>query len=311
MNLENYDYVDPHLYANKLQIIARNPKVIKLPKYIQKLIFSKKILDISNQNDCAKIFIQTLYLQNIRSSTISKYFHIIKPLLFPDTTIIPNSMVFDRNTVAQSRGIGFDKIDKLIEYTKETQSIYKWPILLAFHTGLRLSEISQFRASHILMLLDHENKIPINRKNNLEWTVVYYEEFNNFIHHLRNNVYQENCNFFISNKVDTLLFDVSSQTLHYKIKEFYSLANNGEISPKGFGFHIFRYYIGSKLISENKLDIAQIFLGHKSIKTTERYIKYDNSMHLKKIEQINKNSKFYKDINTTLELLHKKPILKI
>ena len=74
------------------------------------------------------------------------------------------------------------------------------------------------------------------------------------------------------------------------------LANNNTRVPYGFGIHAFRYYIGTKLVEQGNIDMAQIFLGHKNQKTTRRYIVYDKSRLDGKLREINKTNELYKEI---------------
>lgn len=303
MNLDTYDVVNVQAYTDKLSILSNTPNSIKLPKYIKNIIHTHKLLEIDDVDERAKFFIQLMYRQKLRGTTITRYFNVLKPILFKGSSIVPNSMVFDRIAILspQMRGVNFDLVDKMIKYIIDLPeiNIYKWSILIAFYTGLRSSEILQFKASHILSLLKRDAIISITRKNNVEWKVVYYTEFINFIVRLRNAFIKE-CDFYETNKVDILLFPISSQIMHFKIKQYYRDANNGELPPCGFGFHIFRYYIGSKLALTNKLDIAQRFLGHKHQKTTEKYIRYNNVQKQEELNSINNKSNFYYNINRQL-----------
>ncbi|QLI62415.1 Integrase [Dikerogammarus haemobaphes nudivirus] len=300
--LENMDIVIPEMYEKKIQGLQIKPKSIRLPKYIQILLRDNKINDIENDDDRARLFIKLLFKQKLRGSTINKYYQILKPTLFPTTTVIPNSMVFDQasNSSAQMRGSNFQQIDLLISYVRKLDDkiYYKWSILFALYTGLRSSEVIQLKPSHLLLLLQKSETIPIIRKNNNSWKVLYYSEFEEFIKEITKH-FQEAIDFYTQYNVDVVLFNFTTQALHYKLKEYCTLANNGVAPPCGFGLHIFRYYVASKLAKE-KLDVAQIFLAHKNKKTTERYIRYNNLQKEQELETINQKSELYKNVNIKL-----------
>ena len=93
--------------------------------------------------------------------------------------------------------------------------------------------------------------------------------------------------------------------MHSKLQEFYILANNGKPPPTGFGMHIFRYYAATKFVQNIEggkgIRVAQLFLGHKNIKTTEIYTKVYLNSYNTRLKAINNNHSFYSKINKTLE----------
>ena len=298
--------IDPIAYKNKVSLMSKKPRTTIIPNYVQKLIIEKALRDIKDENLRAQTFLKQMFIMKIRGSTIARHFKIIKPILFPNTTILPNSMAFDNQKSPQNKVPNLKNVDNLIEYIKSTKSKYKWPMLLALYTGLRLREVIQLKASHVIMLAKKQEIIPINRKNNNNWNVIYYDIFEDFVNHLRQITFKEECDFYLHSNVDSFVFqNISTSSLHIKIHEFYSLANGGRLPPTGFGMHIFRYYAAMKLVQSikgsNGTKVAQMFLGHKNIKTTEIYTKVDLNSYTDRLKAINNSNSFYSKINKTLK----------
>lgn len=296
-----HEIINVDMYQKKIRALKIKPKTI-IPKYIKTILATNKINDLENDNEKARLFIMLLFKRKLKGSTIKRYYNIFKPTLFPTTTIIPNSMVFDKASDAkpQMRGSNFNQVEKLIDYVENLDDSinYKWVILLALYTGLRSHEALQLKTSNLIQLSKQNKTVDIIRKNNNIWKVLYYDEFLKFLELLLDN-YKKEMNFYIENSVDINIFNFTSQALHYKLKEYYSHANKGSIAPMGFGLHIFRYFIASKLATK-KLDVAQIFLAHKNIKTTEKYIRYNDSQKELELNEINKKNDLYKNINEQL-----------
>lgn len=305
MNLQDYNVIDIDAYNNKINVLNFKPNSVNLPKYIRTIIHDNNLKDVEDVDERAKLFIKLLYNQKLNGTTVMKYFNKIKPILFPNTTIIPNCMVFDKSINdenVQMRGVNFSQVQNMINYiiTLDDSVIYKWAILFAYYTGLRSSEVMQLKNSHIIELLNGKSVLNIKRKNGVEWEVLYYDEFVNFIKNLR-KVFKKECDFYIESKIEIIIFNFTNITLHNKLKQYYIFANDGQPPPLGFGIHVFRYYVGSKLaINTNKLDISQKFLGHKKIQTTEKYIRYNNVQKQKELDVAIEQSSFYSDINNIL-----------
>ena len=287
--------LDSEAYQRRIKLMKNRPKKLNIPNYIQTIIVETRLYDIDDHDERAKTFLRRLYRFKYRSSTIAKHFYRLKPLLFPTTQIIPNSMVFDNKRGILQRVPDFDAITNLVNFLNETTLDGKWPILLAFYTGLRLSEISELKASHITQLLEHKEIIALSRKGNTEWVVVYFSEFDEFIKKLYTQ-YKELCDYYQKTNIDQYVFNTSSRLIHYNITKYYMIANNNTRAPYGFGIHAFRYYIGTKLVEQGNIDMAQIFLGHKYQKTTKRYIVYDKSRLDGKLKEINKTNELYREI---------------
>lgn len=299
-----FDTIDVASYNERILLLTKNYRLLNLPFYIKNLIFKSNLLALTDDNARAELFIRALFLQKIKSATIARHFQNVRTWLFPQTTVIPNSMVFDQHATApQMRGINFDEVKKLIDFLHETANHDKWPMLFCFYTGLRVSEVLQLKMSHIVQLLAFNERIKIHRKNNQEWNVFYYETFNNFVLTYKQQ-HIESFTAYVEKDFDSFCFRTCPQTLHYKIHDFYRKANDGQNPPKGFGFHIFRYYVASNLINNRELEIAQKFLGHKSSRTTERYIRYNDRRKQKELESVNQKSQVYKQITQRLSKNH-------
>ena len=70
--------------------------VTYIPKYVYKLLNEINKNDNMSQNDQSKLKLSHMYKLKIRGKTMKDYFKIIKPQYFPNTTIQPNELAFDK-----------------------------------------------------------------------------------------------------------------------------------------------------------------------------------------------------------------------
>ena len=277
-------------------------------KYIPKYVY--RLLDEINKNDMTQnqqteVFLSHMYKMKLRGKTINDYFKIIKPKYFPEATIIPDELAFDKLKPPQNRNVNFKAFDNLIKYifALDNENKFKWPLLFCYYTGLRLNELFQIKPIHLIMLTNKEKTIPIIRKKGERWNVLYYEIFENFINQLRHFIFKYECD----NNVDYLILfkNISKWFLNEKMKIFYIIANDGLTPRLGFGIHLFRYYIATKLCSEIKgtkgINLAQLFLGHKNVRSTIGYIKLDVDIYNSNFINLNTQNKFYKNIYKIVE----------
>ena len=103
--------IDPIAYKNKVSLMSKKPRTTIIPNYVQKLIIEKALRDIKDENLRAQTFLKQMFIMKIRGSTIARHFKIIKPILFPNTTILPNSMAFDNQKSPQNRVPNLKNID--------------------------------------------------------------------------------------------------------------------------------------------------------------------------------------------------------
>ena len=252
-------------YENRTKLLKHKPiPTINLPKQIVYIIVENDLANMEDENDRAKIFLRNLFYRRLKSSTVLKYYRMLKPALFPNSSIVPNSLVFDENYRKQQqyRGKSTENIKNLINYVLHTvpiTCIYKWPILISCYSGLRINEVCNIQMSHLYMIFNKKPIIPLKRKNNIDWEVLYYPEFENIIQWtINNNI--DPYNLYIEQNIDSKLFPYTNQALHQKLKYFYIRAT-GEKPPMGFGLHAARYYLATQLYNETgKIDIAEKYL---------------------------------------------------
>ncbi|UOT91801.1 Integrase [Aratus pisonii nudivirus] len=297
-------------YFNKLKLLKFKPTMNKIPMVIQKTITDNNLLDISDIDERAKIFLKVLYVHKLKSSTVKKYFNNIKPYLFPNTNIAPNSLCFDNNYPKdiQYRSSDINKIKKFINFIKydlPNNCVYKWPILISVYSGLRLNEVCNIQMSHLHMLTLEKPIIPLKRKNNKDWEVLYYDEFSKMINVvIENNI--EKYKLFTEQLIDSKLFSYTPQALHQKLKHFYLIALK-ERPPMGFGLHTMRYYLATTIYNETeKIEIAQHLLGHVNQRTTKKYIKQDLRKRDIELQQISNNITLYNNIKQSIDDFNKK-----
>ncbi|UVX94907.1 hypothetical protein CsNV_047 [Callinectes sapidus nudivirus] len=288
-------------YEEKKRILKFKPTKLNIPKVIMKIVHDNNLNEIPDVDERSKVFIKALYKRKLKSSSVLKYFNALKPSLFPNTNILPNPLVFDENYPKrmQNRGGNLNNIKNFINYAKfvlPNNSLYKWPILISSYSGLRLSEVCNIKFSHLQMILDEKPIIPLKRKNNKDWEVIYYEEFTDVIKDVvKNNI--ERYNLFITKQIDQKLFPYTTQALHSMVRHYYTLANKGASAPPGFGLHSIRYYLATLIMDNtNKIEIAQSILGHVKQKTTELYIKPNYNKREKELEELCEHADLFSNI---------------
>jgi hypothetical protein len=91
----------------------------KIPLYIQSMISEENMDRITDEDECAKLFIQLIYIKQVRAKTVNYHFRQLRSMLFPTTTIIPNLLAFDNRKNVQYR---FPQIETLKRYVKYMQN---------------------------------------------------------------------------------------------------------------------------------------------------------------------------------------------
>lgn len=297
--------ISSDLYAEKIKMMKYKPEALKLPTHVKNIIIDNNLVNMNNVDERAKLFLQQLFHRRLKSNTVTRYFNKVKPMLFPDTNIAPNSFVFDNAYIRpiQCRGNNLEKIKTFINYCKyqvPDTCEYKWPIMISAYSGLRLSEVCRVKMSHLSMLTKEKPIIPLKRKNNKDWEVIYYDEFQSIIKDVIQNNYKA-YSLFKEKDIDSKLFPYSTQSLHLKVKEFYFYAN-GQPAPIGFGLHSVRYYLATMLYEEtNKIEIAQVLLGHVKQRVTERYIKQNISKRNRELNLLSQRVGLYSNIKKLIQ----------
>lgn len=291
-------------YINKLKNLKKKTNVYKLPSNIYTIIEKHNLRQLVDVNARARIFLTELYKLNLKGSTVTRYFNKLKDSLFKDTTINPNISVFDDNykRPIQNKASNFKNIKKLllfIQYDLRDDIPYKWPIVLSMYSGLRLSEVCGVYMSHLHMLSQKKSPIPLKRKNNKDWDVIYYDKFNEIINWIiENNM--EKYKLYSEYLIDSLLFPYTPRALHEKLKEYYCIVNH-HMAPIGFGLHTIRYYLASILYNDSKkIEIPQTILGHTRSKTTELYIRQNNNRE-EELEYLTSQAHLFKTIKGKLD----------
>ena len=296
--------MDDDIYNETLKILKSKPNSYDIPKYVVQIIHDNDLLNIENVNERAKLFLMALYKMNLRSTTIMKYFKRLKNKLFPGTIIKPDSMAFDRKYTKpmQVRGANLGKIEAFVKYVLyqvAKTDVYKWPIVLACYTGLRLNEVCSVTMKHLTMLKARKQVIPLKRKNNFDWNVLYFETLHTVVDDII-NANSVKYNLYTNNLIDSKLFPFTPQALHFKIKRYYLFATR-TVAPEGFGLHSIRYYLASMLYQEtNKIEIPQAILGHQRMKTTQLYIKPNMEELQYELQDLSNKNSFYSNIKNII-----------
>lgn len=290
------NWIDVTAYKKYLMSLKKNLPKHQLPLKLIKLLVDHNVNEIQNVDERAKKVIQILCSQKIYSSTVVKYYNILKKTLLKGTTIKPNLLIFSDLSQPHQKVPNFGTFNILIDFLLKNKTNKKYiPLLFCYYTGLRRNEVVKLTNFHLQQLLKGEQNVTLYRKNNTIWSVIYYPEFVSFI----NQVYEIYKNEIDYQKHEILLFNISPQTLHVTFTNIY-INLIKEKPPLGFGVHWFRYYTATKLTENGNISIARAFLNHKHLSTTEKYVKVDNLNFEKKIEEINNVSLFYKSLLTQI-----------
>lgn len=298
--------IDISARRERIQSSKQKP-IQSIPYYVHKLISDFNLTKIGHENESenenesdnkrAKIFLQQMFLKKIRGQRIETIFKKLKKTHWPTTTIAPNTIAFDFKAASQQRAPDFEKMKKFITYIHEMKSKGDnriLPILFAYYTDLRLSEITRLKISHLKKLSKEEKIIELKRKSSIDWHVTYHTAFKNYIEFLL-DIFQKKIENNSENGIDERLFCTSNRTIHYHLRMFYTLAT-GTQPDYGFGIHVFRYYHATILFQNNKRETARILLGHQEVKTTERYVKCDDLALIEKLNEATKANEFYKSL---------------
>lgn len=296
MNENNTHLIDPVNLATYVKMSKiPDEMIVKIPFYVQNIIVSNDLINIDDQDERARIFLQELYVIKKSQTIVQRHFNVVKSFLFPDTVIRPNLAVFDIST-RQVRTPDMNDIESLVNYCVQNinTNTQVLPILMAYYTALRISEIIALTTFHLIQLREREPVLKLNRKNNSEWIVVYYDAFNEYVDFLLYH-FRDSISLYETYGIESRLFDYTQRTVGEHLNKIYRHVLH-KLPPYGFGIHVFRYYMATKLANNGKKELARIMLGHVNIRTTERYIKSDNKLLEQQLNLINKNAKLYREM---------------
>lgn len=294
MDGAQFKLVDPKAYNSKIKMSKEKSYKFVNPLYVSKIISDNNFKELDD-DEAAKIFLEKMYSRRMRGGRITKIFKELKPIYFPTTTITPNTLAFDSKKGAQVRVPNFIAIKNTIDYIKELKNEKRWPILLAYYSGLRASEVANFKTKNLMELIDGNPTISLARKTSATWTPIFFPVFKEFILEMGAH-YQRELNAYINNDLNINLFRYTPRNLNYFLTLFYTDANKSP-AVNGFGMHVLRYYVASMIVlKSDDRELARQFLGHKSLVTTDIYIKTDELRLSEKLKQINKTNKLYSSI---------------
>lgn len=176
--------------------------------------------------------------------------------------------------------------------------------LFCYFTALRRHSILSLTNEHLFQLLRRDAVLQLPMKYSNEWNVYYHTGFCNFLDELA--IIFKN---YLKLSITVPLFKISPVMMVTNLQKCYALANEIDIeepytihsmltnsAPSGFGPHMFRAFIATKLADGN-LSIAQEFLGHKNIKTTKQYVRSNIMEATRKMEQLQQNGMLFRIVN--------------
>lgn len=247
---------------------------------VNRIVTELGLLDEPDYERRAKVFIGYCRVRDYAINTVKQYFKIARQrgTFGPPgaVAIRPDPSVFSGRT--HTRIVRTDNFVRLFEFLTDAWSEYTAPLLVAFYTGLRTMEILQFTGFTLHQLLARQPTVNVKRKQTavsdepVYWRPVYTTHLRRFVDKLA-LLYASELEAHASANVS--LFYVTPKTLANRIRLAYYKAN-GSCPPLGFGVHSCRNMLASIMADTSKcLPAIQLFLQHKSPKTTNRYIKTD------------------------------------
>jgi integrase len=231
-----------------------------------------------------------------KQSKTSQYYY-TSPIMEPSTSFDyigkdPNITLITTHTVTDTNAF----LNAQRKYKKQTTIVKAIAIVFSYLTGLRLAEVCAITNKHLIELANRIPALVLKRKTTDVWSVIYYKEFEEFIDTILIPYYTKIIN--VHKTIEIRLVDFNKRTLQYAIRDFFYEAT-GVKPPTGFGIHTFRYLIATKLATNKKngLENARIMLGHKNIRTTNRYVRHGalDARHI--FETMYKEENLYKNLS--------------
>lgn len=269
----------------------------RMPAYIWSLLGDEKIANLPSVDDRASCFLKALAARHIRGRTAAKIYNSVRNDIFPNTNVTLDKLYFDRHARhgMQQRAMSARDVKTFVAYLQQRRDTTStvWPLLFAFHTGLRASELVRVTYD---MLANMKAKAPIillKRKYSDTWRPVYHEHLVALVafltEHLADPMTEAARNAVVG---DTPIFPETTRTLLYHMQHEYTQCFKRR-PPLGLGLHTFRYYIAAN--TRNTKDAA-LLLGHANERTTRRYIRADPDAIRAKIAHMNAHSHIMKAV---------------
>lgn len=281
---------DEWLYLNKNTFKKSTYQTYKflIDKYIiNSNVFENPVFLIETKD--IVVFSENLLAQNLSPKTINNILLVLNYLLkysnqFYNTKLI--KIPFVKETKKEMRVLSKNEQKKLEQYVYQDMDIYKFAVIFALYTGLRIGELCALQWKDIsnstITINKSMNRLKTNnskseividspKTNSSNRKIPYPQFLNNIIEQWR----KENSSFVLStNKLDF----IEPRLLQIK---FSKIVN--ECSLENVTFHTLRHTFATRCI-ECGCDAKTLseILGHSDVKTTlNRYV--HSSMELKQI----------------------------
>lgn len=267
---------------SKTRPVRRRTLEPTVNKAVNSIVTELCLLDEPDYERRAKMFIGYCRVRNYALNTVIRYFKIARQtgVFGPPgaVSIQPDPSVFTGRT--HTRIVSTENFTRLFKYLLDNWSEYTAPLLVAFYTGLRTMEILQFTSFTLYQLQTRQHTVNVKRKQTvindepIYWRPIYTTHLQMFVDKLV-ELYSAEYAAYTDSSITVSLFYVTPKTLANRIRLAYYKAN-GSSPPLGFGIHSCRNMLASIMAETSKnLPAIQLFLQHKSVETTKRYIKTD------------------------------------
>lgn len=260
-------------------------KPIKLPKKLRDIVADLNLHDEPDNVEKVHLFLGYCRLQNYSYNTTRQYYRFLRNNgVFGDPKNkdlpIPDKFAFVDGGKLHVRIVSDDSFEKLLTYLRKHVNRYTAPILVAVYTTLRTFEILQFTTYTLYQLSSRQPAVSVRRKSvyvrknsDLEyWRPVYNTHLNNLVKALI-ELYDDEYTQYTQRGIDVPLFFVTPKTLVTRIRQCFYAANDF-LPPYGFGIHSCRNLIAMRMAKNtDNIETIRIFLQHRKLKTTQKYIK--------------------------------------
>lgn len=253
------------------------------PKFISSIVKELGLLDEPSMERRYNLCLGYFRHRRFAINTVNRYLKLLrKHGLFGDGEDIkyqkPDSAVF--NTQKHTRIVDKESYVKFINHMNAEVTKFNAPVLMAFYTGLRTTEILQTTVYHLYQLTVRSTVVDIKRKNtspkkkSILWTPIYTSHFLKFIDVLA-ALYKNELTVFLTINIDLRLFNLSPSTLVNRMSSIF-ISVTGNSLPHGYGVHGNRTTVASIMYdSAPNLVAVQKYLQHANLSSTHRYVRAD------------------------------------
>lgn len=272
-------------------VSTKFPPFSTVPNHVLEYMFG--VSSLSNDSERrSTLLIDYLKNRKISLQSALRIYHKAKRMFFDDLKNRKKA----RNSIRallqatpvrppHKRNLTKQEMNVWITHLKSDQNtrteILSLAVLVSIYTGFRMITLSNLKTSHLVAMLNKSRTISMRSKGGfLNFQLVYFDDLMRILFRV-NALIVDQMEMFRLDGIDTFVF--GSTTCGGSVRVVPRLIANHintafvtafrKPRPYGFGLHSCRYYIASELKRKGLITEAQSLLGHKSLKTTQKYTK--------------------------------------